>query len=127
MQVNLAIHEIISWIVAAVSLTLFIYERRKNNLTPFYMNLQGLLKTCQAKTVFYFTVARHYENANDAPGREEALRWQSVSSDFEALKQTVMGIMKAIQPEKDMIFSDRDYFVVKDQGASGTATNDNNR
>jgi hypothetical protein len=103
MQVSVAIHEIISWIVAAISIALFLYERRKNSLTPFYMNLQGLLKTCHAKAVFYFSVARHYESAN----KDEALKWQAVSSDFEALKQTVMGVMKAIEPDKDMPFDDR--------------------
>jgi hypothetical protein len=114
MQVSVAIHEIISWIVAAISISLFFYERRKNSLTPFYMYLQGILKTCHAKTVFYFTVARHYESENDSTSKDEALKWQAVSNDFEALKQTVMGVMKAIEPNKDMPFSDRDYTVLKE-------------
>jgi hypothetical protein len=107
MQVSIAIHEIISWIVAAISIALFFYERRKNSLTPFYMNLQGILKTCHAKTVFYFTVAKHYESENGSAGKNEAL-------DFEALKQTVMGVMKAIEPDKDMPFNDRDYTSLKE-------------
>ena len=104
MQLSLAIHGILSWILTAVSVALWLHERRKNNLTPFYMNLQGILKACHAKAVFYFQMSRHHES-----DRNEALRWQAVSNDFETLKQTVMGVMKAIEPDKDMPFSDRDY------------------
>ena len=109
MQISLAFHEIISWIIAAVSVTLFIYERKKNNLTPFFMNLQGILKTCHAKAIYYFQVQQYYKNLDGQANAIDALRWQAVSNDFEALKQTVMGVMKAIEPNRDMPFDDRDY------------------
>ena len=71
MQSTLSLHEIISWLITAVSITLFIYERKKNNLTPFYMNLQGLLKTCHIKAVFYwgapFSHAHTLLRGHDAP------------------------------------------------------------
>jgi hypothetical protein len=115
MQMNLAFHEIISWIITAVSVSLFVYERKKNNLTPFYMNLQGLLKTCHAKTVFYWQVATQSEEL-DKPS--EKFKWLAVSNDFEALKQTIMGVMKAIEPNKDMPFNDRDYTTIKEPNKS---------
>ncbi|MDP3097287.1 MAG: hypothetical protein Q8M86_05025 [Syntrophales bacterium] len=115
MQVNVSIHEIISWIVAAVSLALFIYERRKNNLTPFYMYLQGLLKACHAKSVFYYQLAKSFDPQGGSADKDQFFKWQAVSWDFETMKQTVMGIMKAIQPGKDVPFSDRDYTRIKEE------------
>lgn len=113
MQITLAFHEIISWIVTAVSISLFIYERKKNNLTPFFMNLQGILKTCHAKALYYFQVQQYYKGLGGPNSDVDALRWHAVSNDFEALKQTVMGVMKAIEPNKDMPFDDRDYTRIK--------------
>lgn len=115
MQLNLAIHEIVSWILTAISLSLFVYERKKNNLTPFYMYLQGILKTCHAKAIYYWQVAKHHEAIGDANSKNEFIKWQGVSNDFEALKQIVMGVMKAVEPNKDMPFDDRDYTRIKDQ------------
>ncbi|MFO0752146.1 MAG: hypothetical protein U0411_02320 [Thermodesulfovibrionales bacterium] len=113
MQITLAFHEIISWILTAISFALFIYERKRNNLIPFYMNLQGLLKTCHAKAVFYWQVANHCKETFHDDSKTNIIMWQSVSTDFEALKQTVMGIMKAVEPNRDMPFNDRDYTLVK--------------
>jgi hypothetical protein len=114
MQVSVAIHEIISWIVAAISIALFIHERRKNNLTPFYMNLQGILKACHAKAIFYFQVANQIEQCEDSADKKDIIMWRGVSSDFESLKQTVMGVMKAVEPNKDAPFNDRDYTTIRE-------------
>ncbi len=124
MQISLSIHEIISWIVAGISLALFIYERRRNNLTPFYMNLQGLLKTCHTKAVFYWQVSKRKteEGANNSENKNDSLMWDSVSADFEALKQTVMGIMKAVEPNKDTPFDVRDYTRLKEYPEDKVAT-----
>ena len=114
MQVSVALHEIISWLVAAVSIALFIFERRKNNLTPFYMNLQGILKSCHAKAVFYFQVATHLEQQENPADKKDIMMWRGVISDFEALKQMVMGVMKAVEPNKDAPFNDREYTMIRE-------------
>ncbi len=86
------------------------------------MNLQGILKTCHAKAVYYFQVQQYYKGLSGPNNDVDALRWQAVSNDFEALKQTVMGVMKAIEPNKDMPFDDRDYTSIKTE-ASGKPIN----
>ena len=37
-------HEILSWLVVAVSVTLLVVERRKNDNTKYYMVLQASLE-----------------------------------------------------------------------------------
>lgn len=104
LDVPVRLHELISWVIAAVSFTLLVRQWIHDPLTPMYMSLQGVLKALNTKAVFYFTQARKV-SPRDAEGvsREELLSTlESASNDFNAFSQVVLGLMKAAKPGKDI-------------------------
>jgi hypothetical protein len=103
MQISL--HEIISWIVAVVSLTLFISEKLRKPRMQYYMALQGILMACYRKAVFYYSKS---QLAASKTTPDTNFLYQDlcdhVSNDFNVLMQHVMGTMKSIEYKKDIPF-----------------------
>ena len=101
------IHELISWAITLIALTLFYVERKKNNNTSYYMVLQGLLKSCHEKVKVYAHLSGEFEQRDK---RESVLKiehvvlMKTVYSDYFSLMQSIMGFMKAFNPDKDIPF-----------------------
>lgn len=111
-QLTIAIHELVSWAITVVSVTLFVLEKRRNTQLPLYMALQGILKSCHEKTLFYWKKAGN-ASENHPEGvvnlSEYVVMLESASSDFQALKQNILGSMKGIVPDADLPFYERGY------------------
>ncbi len=109
MTFEVSIYDLISWGITIASVMLFIFERRKNNRTPYYMAVQGILRACNTKAGFYITHVnslknRDSENSTTVPMPEYLLFAENVYSDFATLMEHIMGCLKAIEPDKDMPF-----------------------
>ncbi len=61
-------HEIMSWGLTLISLTLFIVGRRRNDNVKYYMVLQGLLRACNQRCGFLVNTIEKVEQS----GRESA-------------------------------------------------------
>ena len=115
MNITVPIHELVSWLITIVAVTLFIVERKKNVATPSYMALQGILRACDEKNGHYAALAsRVQENdkREEIPKSEHLLVLETVQSEYVAMMQNIMGTMKAIQPTIDMSF-DAEQFTKK--------------
>src|SRR5438067_5792977 len=104
-MVTIAWHEIISWVLAIVSATLFIAERGKNDNVKYYMVLQGLLRACNQRCGFLVaTIQRVRDSGREIPRDEFCFVVESEYANYVALQEHIMGSMKSIQPGRDMPF-----------------------
>lgn|SRR5574341_907350 len=106
--------ELISWILTVISVVLFILERRKNR--PYYMAVQGILRGLHQKVGFYAAKVAEIKKRTQStvPKDEYSLFAESVYVDYQSLKQHIMGVLKAIEPDKDFPF-DTDEFIKPSQ------------
>ena len=104
---TLSIHEVISWVITIVTLTLFIYDKIRNPAIQYYMAFQGILMACHKKAVFYNSKASNI-NVNNAVQNISTQQYKDIlectSNDFYTLTQHIMGSMKAIKYDKDLPF-----------------------
>ena len=70
MNITVPIHEIISWLVTVVAVTLYLMERRKNVTAPCYMALRGILRSCLERKGHFALLAKNLQEDK----REEILR-----------------------------------------------------
>ncbi|MBN1459934.1 MAG: hypothetical protein JXA57_10370 [Armatimonadetes bacterium] len=98
------IPEVVAWIVAAISLTLLIKQWRDDPMTPLYMMLQGIMKSCNAKWMFYFgQLKAARERGDSSVSAEQYLTvLDAAAFDFRSLTETLMGAMKSAMPGKDL-------------------------
>ena len=105
LEVALRVHEIISWLIAAVSLTLLISGWLKDPLTPIYMSIQGALRAAHYSTIFFFSQASALEKE---PGvltvtcAQHLVALRAASTQFAALTEVLTGIMKSAKPGRDV-------------------------
>jgi hypothetical protein len=114
MTFNVSIYDLISWLITVISVMLFIFERKKNSRTPYYMAVQGILRACKSKAGFYGSHSSHLKSRNNGknisvPLDEYILFADTVTSDFMSLMEHVMGSLKSIEPEKDMPFDTMEF------------------
>jgi hypothetical protein len=100
MNITISIHEIISWLLTVVVVTLYLIERRKNSSTPFYMALQGILRACREKSRHLAVLVKTIkEDQRETIPKSEILLYLDVSqTEYVAMMQQVIGTMKAILP-----------------------------
>ena len=104
-MITLSWHELVSWVIAVVSATLFIAERRKNDNTKYYMVLQGILRACGQRSGFLANkVSRLRESGRDVSHEEFNFILESEYVNCVQLQEHIMGSMKSLQPGKDMPF-----------------------
>ena len=102
---SLAWHELISWAVALVSVTLLVAERRKNDNAKYYMVLQGVLRACNQRAGFLVHVVEEAKKSDRQIPREEfILAIESEYINYASLQEHIMGSMKSLQPDKDSPF-----------------------
>jgi hypothetical protein len=112
MTLTLSWTELLSWVFTVISLVLFILERKKNK--PYYMAMQGILRALHQKAGFYASKIHDLKsrNSNNIPKDEYSLLVESIYVDYQSLKEHVMGVLKALEPEKDVPFF-TDEFIKK--------------
>lgn len=112
---KIPIDQIIAWGMTIVAITLFIVERRKNDKKPIYMALQGLLKSTYSK---YSNHNAHFGHLTGAKMNrierpisidEYALYAQMVASDMESQIEQILGIMKSLGIEEDIVIDKEIY------------------
>jgi hypothetical protein len=99
-------YDVVSWLATAVSLTLFIQERKRNEGRKYYMVLQGILRACSKRVEFLsHLVGRADRNPQREISHDEYMLLISTqySNNIE-LMEIIMGAMKAIEPDKDIPF-----------------------
>ena len=98
-------HEILSWIIAVVSATLFFTEHRKNDNTKYYMVLKGIHRACGQRSGFLANMlSRLDESGRDVPCEEFNFVLNSEYANYLQLQEHIMGSMMSLQPDKDMPF-----------------------
>jgi hypothetical protein len=107
-------HELISWLVTVVSVTLLVYEWRRNPRLSYYMALQGVLRACREKAGFYASRSgelerRSIQGDKGIPKEEYHLFVESVCADYMSLMEHIMGTVKAIEPKKDLPFDTKEF------------------
>ena len=104
-MVTLAWHEIVSWALTVVSVTLFVVERRKNDNIKYYMVLQGLLRACNHRCGFLVnTIERVRQSGREVPRDEFIFVVESEYANYVALQEHIMGSMKSLHPDADIPF-----------------------
>ena len=108
-MISIEWHELVSWLVTVVSVTLLVYEWRRNPRLSYYMALQGVLRACQEKAKFYAARTGELERRDlpkgeGIPRAEYLLFVSSVYADYVSLMEHIMGTVKAIEPKKDLPF-----------------------
>ena len=104
-MVTLAWHEIVSWALTVVSVTLFVVERRKNDNIKYYMVLQGLLRACNQRCGFLVnTIERVRQSGREVPRDEFIFVVESEYANYVALQEHIMGSMKSLHPAADIPF-----------------------
>lgn len=127
MTINLSIYDLISWLITIVSVTLFIFERKRNNRLPYYMAVQGILRACKTKAGFYGTHAAQLKNRNNGKNTsisldEYVLFADTAASDYMTLMEHVMGALKSIEPEKDLPFDTMSFTQKKESENAKSGT-----
>lgn len=104
-MVTLAWHEVLSWGLAIISVTLFIAERRRNDNVKYYMVLRGLLRACAQRCGFLVsTIEKVKQSGKEIPRDEFLFAVESEYANYVALQEHITGSMKSLQPDKDMPF-----------------------
>lgn len=117
MNINVSIHEVISWLVAVVAVTMYIMERRKNVTSPCYLALQGILRSCLERKGHYALLAKNLQadKREEIPKTEFLLALDIAQTEYFAMMQYVMGTLNAMQLNQDMP-SDADEFTMPKNG-----------
>ena len=94
--------DLASWIFFVITVVLYCLERKKNK--TYYRALQGIFKSLQQKAGFYAkkTSELKIRNGKVVPKEEYSLLVESVYTDYQSFKEILMGVIKAIEPGKDM-------------------------
>src|SRR5690349_10097213 len=99
-MMTLAWHEIMSWGLTLISLTLFIAERRRNDNVKYYMVLQGLLRACNQRCGFLVnTIEKVKQSGREVPRDEFCFVVESEYANYVSLQEHIMGSMKSLQPD----------------------------
>lgn len=104
MNINIPIHEVISWLVTVVALTLFLMERRKNVSGPCYKALQGILRSCLERKGHFAVLAKNLQEdkREEIPKTEFLLTLDIAQTEYFAMMQYVMGTIHAIQLNQEL-------------------------
>lgn len=104
MNISVPIHEIISWLVTVVAVTLYLMERRKNVTAPCYMALQGILRSCLERKGHFAVLAKNLQedNREEIPKTEFLLTLDIAQTEYFAMMQYVMGTIQAIRLNQDI-------------------------
>lgn len=113
MNITVPIHEIISWLVTVVAVTLYFMERRKNVTAPCYMALRGILRSCLERKGHFALLAKNLQEdkREEIPKTEFLLTLDIAQTEYFAMMQYVMGTINAIRLNQD-IPADVDEFTV---------------
>jgi hypothetical protein len=113
MNIDVSIHEVVSWLVTVVALTLFLMERRKNVAAPCYKALQGILRSCLDWKGHFAVLAKNLQEdkREEIPKTEFLLTLDIAQTEYFAMMQFVMGTIHAIQLNQD-IPSEVDEFAI---------------
>jgi len=112
---KIPIDQLIAWALTIISFTLFIVEKRRNSKKPLYMALQGVLKSIYAKFKYHnsnfgFLIDAHRRKIDREVSLEEHLLYvQMVTSDYESLMESLVGLMKSLELGDDEVF-DKEVF-----------------
>jgi hypothetical protein len=112
---EIPIDQLISWALTIIAFTLFIIEKKRNSKRPLYMALQGVLKAIYAKFKYHnsnfgFLVDAHIRKIDRTVSLEEHLLYvQMVTSDYESLMESLLGLMKSLELSNDEVF-DKEVF-----------------
>jgi len=112
---KIPIDQLIAWALTIISFTLFIVEKRRNSKKPLYMALQGVLKSIYAKFKYHnsnfgFRIDAHRRKIDREVSLEEHLLYvQMVTSDYESLMESLVGLMKSLELGDDEVF-DKEVF-----------------
>lgn len=117
MNITVPFHEIISWLVTVVAVTLFLMERRKNVTAPCYMALRGILRSCLDRKGHYAVLAKNLQadQREEIPKTEFLLALDIAQTEYFAMMQYVMGTLNAMQLSQE-IPSDADEFALPKNG-----------
>jgi len=117
MNITVPFHEIISWLVTVVAVTLFLMERRKNVTAPCYMALRGILRSCLDRKGHYAVLAKNLQadQRGEIPKTEFLLALDIAQTEYFAMMQYVMGTLNAMQLSQE-IPSDADEFALPKNG-----------
>jgi len=104
MSIEVSIHEVVSWLIAVVAVTLFLMERRKNVTAPCYKALQGILKSCLERKGHFAAIANKVQEDQrvEIPKTEFMLTLDIAQTEYFAMMQYIMGTMHAIQLNQDV-------------------------
>jgi len=106
--------DLISWFLTIISVVLFVLERKKNK--PYYMQIQGVLRALHQKAIFYAAKTGELKKRTQStiPKDEYLLLIEGVYSDYQSLKQHVMGVLKALEPGQNVPFDTDDFINSKE-------------
>jgi hypothetical protein len=104
MTISVPIHEIISWLVTVVAVTMYLMERRKNVTAPCYMALQGILRSCLERKGHFAVLAKNLQEdkREEIPKTEFLLTLEIAQTEYFAMMQYVMGTIQAIRLNQDI-------------------------
>ena len=113
MNITVPFHEIISWLVTVVAVTLYLMERRKNVTAPCYMALRGILRSCLDRKGHFAVLAKNLQadKREVIPKTEFMLALDIAQTEYFAMMQYVMGTLNAMQLNQE-IPSDVDEFAL---------------
>jgi hypothetical protein len=117
MNIDVSIHEVISWLVAVVALTLFLMERRKNVTAPCYKALQGILRSCLDRKGHFAMLAKNLQEdkREEIPKTEFLLTLDIAQTEYFAMMQYVMGTIHAIQLNLDIPSEIEEFTISKNK------------
>jgi hypothetical protein len=104
MNISVPIHEIISWLVTVVAVTMYLMERRKNVTAPCYTALQGILRSCLERKGHFADLAKNLQEdkREEIPKTEFLLTLDIAQTEYFAMMQYVMGTIQAIRLNQDI-------------------------
>ncbi|MEM9451408.1 MAG: hypothetical protein AAGA75_23130 [Cyanobacteria bacterium P01_E01_bin.6] len=102
MELTVNVREIVAWVIALISLTLFLHTKIRNPTQQYYMAVQGLLVACYKKATFYSSQAQGLKDSksNTTSLNEAQKIYEFVSNDYAVLTQHIFGVMKSIEPKE---------------------------
>jgi hypothetical protein len=117
MNIDVSIHEIISWLVTVVAVTMYIMERRKNLNAPCHLALKGILRSCLERKGHYAVLAKNLQadKREEIPKTEFLLALDIAQTEYFAMMQYVMGTLNAMQLNQEMP-SEADEFTLPKNG-----------
>ena len=107
-MVTVSWHEIVSWAITLVSLTLLLRQREEN--TKYYMILQGILKACHKRAGFLANIHGDVQRGGgrNIPHEEYTTFINGEYVNCLQLQEHIMGSMKSLKPKEDMPFDVND-------------------